>query len=232
MNRNGIFIAAGLAVMGLLLGIFIYAAARAFVDRDRQVTVRGLATREVMANKVTWPIVYKLVGNDLQGIYAQFEANNKVVSDYLTGNGLSDSEISVSAPDITDYQAENYGQQKPYRYALTAVTTVTSAQVDLVRTLINRQGQLLKKGIAVTAGDWNYRTAYEYTGLNEIKPEMIAEATAAARTAADKFAQDSQSEVGRLLRASQGQFTIDDRDPYTPYIKEVRVVTSLTYAIK
>ena len=231
MNKNGIFIAAGLAALGLLLGIFIYAAASAFVDRDRQVTVRGLATREVMANKVTWPVVYKLTGNDLQTMYAEFEANNKVVSDYLTSNGIDPKEISVSAPDITDNQADSY-TNKPFRYSLTAVTTVTSSQIDLVRTLINRQGELLKKGIAVIAGDWNYRTSYEYTLLNDIKPEMIVEATANARAAADKFAEDSHCQVGRLLRASQGQFSIDDRDPYTPYIKEVRVVTSLTYAIK
>ncbi len=232
MNKNGIFIAAGLAALGLLLGIFIYISAMAMVDRDRQVTVRGLATREVMANKVTWPIVYKLAGNDLQALYAQFEANNKVVAEYLTSNGIAESEISVGAPDITDNQAQNYDSRAPYRYLLTSVTTVTSGQVEKVRTLINRQGELLKKGIAVTAGDWNYRISYEYTDLNAIKPDMIAEATANARAAADKFAEDSHSEVGRLLQASQGQFSIDDRDPYTPYIKEVRVVSSLTYAIK
>ena len=98
--------------------------------------------------------------------------------------------------------------------------------------LISRQAELLKQGIAITAGDYNYRTIYEYTDLNTIKPEMIAEATQNAREAADKFAADSQSELGQIKSATQGQFSIEDRDPYTPYIKNVRVVTYVNYYLE
>lgn len=230
--KNSIFIACGLAVLGLLLGIFIRSAAGVIADRDRSVTVRGLSEREVMANKVTWPIVYKIVGNDLQTLYAEYEANNKKVNDYLTSNGITAEEITANAPDITDNQAQGYSNPAPYRYSLTGVLTVTSSKVEEVQKLINRQGELLKQGIAVIASDWNYRTIYEYTALNDIKPEMIADATMNARKAADKFAEDSGSKIGRMLSATQGQFSIEDRDPYTPYIKRIRVVTSLKYEIR
>ncbi|MCF0175103.1 MAG: SIMPL domain-containing protein, partial [Bacteroidales bacterium] len=91
---------------------------------------------------------------------------------------------------------------------------------------------LLKKGVAVIIDNYEYSTIYEYTELNSIKPEMIAEATKNARLAAEKFAEDSGSKVGKIMNASQGQFSIENRDPYTPFIKKIRVVTSMTYSIE
>lgn len=230
--KNSFVIAAGIALCGLLLGLFVRSAAGVIVDSRRTVEVRGLSEKEVMANKVTWPVVYKLVGNDLQTLYAQYEANNQKITSYLNANGVTADELSVNAPDITDNQAQGYSSNAPYRYNLTGVITVTSGQVEKIQKLINRQGELLKQGIAVTASDWNNQTIYEYTALNDIKPAMIADATKNARKAADKFAEDSGSKVGRLISAHQGQFTIEDRDPYTPYIKRIRVVSSLVYEIK
>ena len=98
--------------------------------------------------------------------------------------------------------------------------TVASSKVDLVRRLINEQSELLKQGIAITGGDYMYRVKYEYSDLNSIKPQMIEEATKNTRTAAQKFASDSDSKLGKIKRASQGQFSISDRDEFTPYIKE------------
>ncbi len=101
-----------------------------------------------------------------------------------------------------------------------------------VNKLISRQTELLKQGIAITAGDYEYRTIYEYTALNDIKPGMIAEATANAREAADKFAADSKSRLGKIKTATQGQFDISDRDPYTPYLKKVRVVSTIVFYLE
>ena len=134
---------------------------------------------------------------------------------------------------MTDYRTNRYNNDPiPYNYSVSSVVTVSSTQVDKVRQLINRQGELLSKGIAVVSNDYSNQISYEYTGLNEIKPEMIAEATENAREAAKKFADDSDSKIGKIKSARQGQFTIEDRDSYTPYIKEVRVVTSLTYFLE
>ena len=101
-----------------------------------------------------------------------------------------------------------------------------------MRSLIAEQGELLKRGIAVTGGDYRYNVQYEYTGLNTIKPGMIEEATKNARQAAEKFAKDSDSKLGKIRHASQGQFSISDRDANTPYIKKVRVVTTIDYSLE
>lgn len=219
--------------MGLvILGWFLYRGINHIAYRDRQVVVRGLAEKEVMANKVTWPLVVTTLGNDLQQLYNQVNKNNEIVVKFLKDNGLSDDEISVDAPKVFDKDAQTYSAEMTYRYNVTEVITVTSSQVEKVNEIKLRQVELMKLGVALTNNEYNYRTVYEYTGLNDIKPEMIAEATRNAREAAAKFAEDSQSKVGKIKSASQGQFSIDNRDDYTPWIKNIRVVTYVTYYLE
>lgn len=227
-------IAAGVLAVGLVgLGLCVRSGLDSFSARDRVVDVRGLCEREVPANHVTWPIVSKEVGNELQTLYAKVSATNNTIVSFLKANGIDESEISISAPQMVDVQANMYvSQDVRYRYNLTTVVTVSSSKVDQVRSLISRQGELMKEGVAVVQGDYDNRTIYEYTELNTIKPEMIAQATENAREAAKKFAEDSDSKIGKIKSARQGQFTIEDRDPYTPYIKKVRVVTSLAYYLE
>lgn len=199
----------------------------------RTVSVKGLSEREVPADKVIWPLVYKEIGNDLQTIYRTVNAKNAIVIDFLRSNDIPESEISVAPPAIVDIQADRYGNQAvPYRYNVTSVITVSSNQVDKVRDLIVKQSSLLEKGVAIVTGDYQYNTQYLFTKLNELKPEMIAEATQNARIAAEKFAKDSDSKLGKISSAYQGQFSITDRDANTPYLKNVRVVTSVIYYLK
>lgn len=218
----------------LLLGVFIERGFSEFAGRDRSVNVKGLAEMEVPADKVTWPLVYKSLGNDLNALYEEIKRSNRTITEFLKEKGLTDKEISINAPVIVDMKAERYGnnQASPYRYNVTTVITVTSNKVDLVRGLITEQGELLKRGIAIITGDYQYNIQYEYTGLNTIKPQMIEEATKNARQAAEKFAKDSESTLGKIRHANQGQFSISDRDPNTPHIKKVRVVTTIDYSLE
>lgn len=226
---EALILASGLIILGLLLKTGL----DNFSGRERIVNVKGLSEMEVPADKVTWPLVFKELGNNLSDLYEKINANNKAVVAFLKSNGLTDGDISVNAPEIIDMQAERYNTTPPqYRYNVTSVITVNSLQVDLVRKLIGNQGELLRQGIAVTGGEYRYNTVYYFTGLNDIKPRMIEEATRNARAAAEKFAKDSDSRLGKIKNASQGQFTITDRDENTPYIKNVRVVTTVNYFLK
>lgn len=220
-----------LVALGLsVLGWFLHSAINNVAFRDRQVVVRGLAEREVKADKVTWPLVVKTLGNDLQQLHRQLEANNATVVKFLKDNGIAEGEISVGAPTVFDKDAQTYQSEAAYRYNATEVITVATTQVERVNALMRRQGELLRLGVALSA-DYEHQTTYEYTGLNKVKPAMIAEATKNAREAAAKFADDSGSRVGRIKSASQGQFTIEDRDAFTPWVKKVRVVTTVTYSL-
>lgn len=226
---EAVIIAVGL----LVLGLFMKQGLNSFADKNRVVNVKGLSEIIVPANKVTWPLMYKDLGNDLPALYDRLSKSNEAIVGFLKKNGISDQEITVNAPEIIDMQAERYNSNPaPYRYNVTSVITVTSTQVDKVRKLITEQSELLKQGIAVTGGDYRYNVSYEFTGLNEVKPKMIEEATKNAREAGEKFAKDSDSELGKIKQAYQGQFTIEDRDANTPYIKKVRVVTTIDYYLE
>lgn len=218
-----------IALAIVLAGAMLPISVAKLKSYDRTVDVRGLCEREVKADKVIWPLTYKVVGDDLNVVLAQVDANNKLITNYMKAGGIDESEISIAATQINDKFANEYGNNdRVYRYLCTSVITVCTKNVDAVLDLRSRQNELLKKGITFS-DSWENRTEFKFEALNEIKPEMIAEATASAREAAQKFAKDSNSKVGKILRASQGVFSIEDRDSNTPELKKVRVVTSVTY---
>ena len=231
MSRIKESVVLALAIIGL--GAFLYSAIVGVKDRDRVINVRGLAEREVKADFVIWPIVYKEVGNDLSAIHDAVQTKNAALEKFLCENGVEESEITRSAPDIVDAQGELYSNEKrPYRYVATVVVTVASSNVERVRGIMEKQGDLLKQGVAFYGDDFRYRKVYSFNGLNEIKPQMIEEANRNASMAAQKFASDSESKLGKIKTATQGQFSIEDRDENTPHIKKVRVVTSVQYFLE
>ena len=206
-----------------------------YKDMDRTVTVKGLSEREVMADKVTWSLMYKELGNDPSQIYDLLEQKNNKVVAFLKNSGIKSQDISINPPVITDRQADNYGNEiMTYRYKATSVITVTSNEVEKVRKLLTKQSQLMKQGIALVSNEYGNTNSviYEYTGLNKIKPEMIKEATENARATAQKFADDSDSKLGKIRTAQQGQFSITNRDDNTPHIKNIRVVSTIEYTLK
>lgn len=219
----------------VLLGIFLKAGMDNFTEKDRKVTVKGLAEKEVKADKVTWPIITKEIGNDLPELYDRIAAKQKTIRQFLLSNGIQPGEISTGAPKVIDMNAEQYsGNDKPYRYNVTVVVTVTSTHVDHVRQIIARQGELLKQGVAVVAGDYDAanNVSYQLTSFKKMKPQMMTEAIENAEQTAQQFARNSHSKLNKIVSADQGQFSIDDRDTNTPYIKRVRVVTTVTYSLK
>lgn len=216
----------GLAVLGL----FVYFGLNSLGNRERVVAVRGLAEREVKADRVIWPVVYKTTGNDLPALYGQLSDVSAKIRAFLVENGIPATDISTGAPEIVDLRADRYNTNRVAdRYNVTLVTTVVTGKVDAARSLMSRMGELLKSGIAISANDYGNQVQYEFNGLNAIKPAMIEEATHNARKAAEQFAKDSESELGKIKSASQGLFTVSDRDSYTPYVKRVRVVTTVNF---
>ncbi len=200
---------------------------------DRTVDVKGLCEKEVKADKVIWPITYKVMSDDLSDLLRQTDASNASIADFLKKGGLGDEEITVGTPKVSDKFASEYGNNdRLFRYLSTNVVTVCTSNVDAVLALQARQSELMKKGITFTDNDWENPLQFKFEALNDIKPQMIEEATANAREAAEKFAKDSGSKIGKIKTATQGTFSIENRDSNTPHLKRVRVVTYVTYYLK
>ncbi len=223
----GALLCAGLIVSAY----FISEAFLRLKASERTVVVKGLAEREVLADVAIWPITFSVAADDLPFLVSTITEQNGVVEDFLKQNGFTEKEISVSAPSFVDRQAQDYGNASRYQFRYIGKSTVSvySKNVRLVRETRAMLSEIGKKGVAIAGENYETRTEYLYTQLNEIKPAMIEEATNNARAVAEKFAADSGSRLGKIKRASQGQFSITDRDSNTPYIKKVRVVSTLEY---
>ncbi|MDM8225450.1 SIMPL domain-containing protein [Parasutterella secunda] len=222
----GVCVAIGIASVGVSLK----AGIDHFVDRDRVVTVKGLAERNVQADYVIWPVTFRVTGNDLSALYEKAQTQSEEIRNFLISQGIKAQDISQGTPSVQDLHADFYGNNlPPERYRMEMAVSVATTDVDTVLKAMGNQSELIQKGVLFTQ---NYRTQFSFNGLNSIKPEMVEEATKNARSTAQKFAEDSDSELGKIRRASQGQFSIYDRDSNTPYIKRVRVVTTVEYYLK
>ena len=223
-----------IAVAALIFGCCIYLSVGHLKSFDRTVSVRGLCEREVLADRAIYPVAYTESGNDLAVLYAKVKSQNAIIIDFLKEQGFEDDEITVAAPTLTDRWSMTYGGETPQaRYVIKSVVNVCTDNINAVLAMQTKQSQLMEKGVAIGSGNsWENPVIFEYIGLNEIKPEMIEQANQNARAAAEQFAKDSHSRLGKIESATQGLFTIDNRDANTPHIKKIRVVTSVSYYLK
>ncbi len=221
-------IAGALIALGLCLGgCFIYLGMSKFANKDRAVSVKGLSTREVEADHAVWPLAYAWNGNDLPTLYAQLENVTARVKKHLLSMGFEESDIRQGSISVSDNWSDYYGNHRPeYKYTLSTSLIVSTDKVQLVVSSQGKEAELLKEGIIVKTERWNLD--YQFNGLPELKPSMIEEATQNARAVAQKFADDAQCSLGSIRRASQGQFSVEN-DQYQPWIKHVRVVTTVDY---
>ncbi|MGH8193033.1 MAG: SIMPL domain-containing protein [Woeseiaceae bacterium] len=226
----------------VVLGGFIFAGLLAFAliasnaaldvkAHERTVQVKGLAEREVPADIVIWPLSYQVASNDLNELYASIDEKNKIINQFLADNGMDLSEVTTAAPQVLDRYAQAYGStaEIEFRYVATSTITLYSHDVETVRKAMRNVIALGRSGIALSGAQYGNETQFLFTGLNDIKPDMIEEATVNARAAAEKFAADSESTLGKIRTATQGQFSISDRDSTTPHVKKVRVVSTIEY---
>ena len=223
----GLFIFLGLALFGYQLG----STALKFKEYERTVTVKGLSEREYGADIVIWPIKFTTAGNDLEALYGSIESSTAKIKAFLEAHGIEGDAITHGSPSITDRSAQQWANssQPEFRYAAVQTVTVYSKNIPGVRTVMGQLSELGKQGIVFSATEYENQTDYLFTRLNEIKPAMIEEATRNAREVAEKFAADSQSRLGKIKRASQGQFSITPRDKNNPHIKKIRVVSTVEY---
>ncbi len=223
----GALLAFGLAFAGYILGN----TAIKFKEYERSVTVKGLSEQEHKADIVIWPIQFTAADNNLEQLYTSIEASSSLINDFLGENGILPEEITFSAPAIIDKSAQQYGNNARAEFRYTALQTITvySKNIDVVRKIMGKLSELGKKGIVFTVNNYQSRIEYIFTRLNQVKPVMVEEATRKAREIAVKFAADSKSQLGKIKRASQGQFSIKARDKNNPHIKKVRVVSTVEY---
>jgi len=236
---RALILAAGVSLAGFLAGNG-FARARA---ADRYVTVKGVAEREAKADLAIWPLTVVGADNSLAAAHAKLETSIAGVRQFLVKHGIDTSQVELTGFSVTDALANEYGPQRlpTNRYIIRETLMVRSVQPDLVLAASQKIGELAAIGVVVSSGP-EYRggggPTFVFTGLNKLKPQMIADATARAREAAAQFARDSHSDLGGIRQANQGIFEILPRDQApgmsseSQINKTVRVVSTVEYFLK
>ncbi|TEY09246.1 SIMPL domain-containing protein [Campylobacter sp. US18a] len=232
MKTNNIFMALAIVLASLILAFGFNKALNDFKTLERSVSVKGLSQKEVEADTLIFPIKFTRSNNNLTNLYEDLEKDKQNILRFLQAQGVKADEISYNAPNIIDKLSDPYRNDNivSFRYVGTGNLLIYTKNVKLGKSILEKISTLGKEGIVIKIE--NYEIEYLYTKLNEIKPQMIEEATLNARNAAIKFAQDSNSHLGKIKKASQGQFSISNRDKNTPYIKTIRVVSTIEYYLK
>jgi hypothetical protein len=224
-----------LALSLIIAGFFVGNMHKTGKKYDRFVQVKGLSEREVTADLAVWPISISYAGNELKSLKNQIETQNEEVYRFFISRGFSADEITRGTTNIFDVQADRYNannMNREFRYLSNSEFTIRTSDISRLQNALSESLELISSGILLGSKNQWRPIEYIFTGLNEIKPSMIEEATKNAREVAEKFALDSNSKVGKIRVARQGLFTINDRDANTPEIKIVRVVSTIDFQLE
>ena len=243
---KSIILGSSIVLGRLLLGFYIFKGLKTFSDKDRVVTVKGLAEMNMTANSATISLNFSISGDDLEDIINRTEEKKKAIVAYLKSSGFKCNDITIDNIDVTDRQKYYeiqwiHGQQtevKISRYTIEQSLTVQSKDVE------NTENKTAKIKLDLVSKDLtsNMNTSYTFPELNSIKPQLIAESTKNARVAGEQFANDSKAQLGKIKTASQGQITIagnyyydeemESEKPKEPYIQKARVVSTIVFFLE
>ncbi len=227
-----VLVASGLALGGFFPGWYYY---QSKVNAN-SVTVKGLAEMDVRADLAIWNLRYVVTSNELPAAQQKLSEQRTVIYNFLAKQGFNQSEISEGRIETTDLMANPYRSNNDMnaRFIVNQTITIRSANVDLVDKALRQNGDLVAAGI-ILDNQYGQPVSYIFTGLNQIKPQMLEQATKNAAAAAAEFAKASDSRVGRIRRASQGVFSIlprvqaSDNSESQSIDKTVRVVSTIEY---
>jgi len=221
-NKNNLVWVFGGAVV--LFSLVFLLAANSFSKQASYVEVKGLSERIVKADVAIWTMNFEVKTNDSASLYSTIEKHTNAITAFLKQKGFEDSEINVAPVNI--YQ-DTY-RDALFRYNSNTQLSVYTKKVDSVKAAAKDTLGLLQQGVTLNQ---NY-IEFQFSDLNSVKPEMLAEAIKNARASAEQFAEESGSSLGDVARGNQGVFDISDKDPGSPEFKKIRVVSSLRFLLK
>ncbi|HSE56549.1 MAG TPA: SIMPL domain-containing protein [Candidatus Paceibacterota bacterium] len=221
LKNNWVLVLGGVLTLCALVFFF---SANSFSKQGEYVEVKGLSERIVKADTAIWSMTFEVKSNSIDSLYADIEKNIRSIKTFLKQKGFEDAEISVAPVNI--YQ-DTY-KEASFRYNSTSQVAVYTKKVDGAKAASNETLMLVKEGVVLSQNT----IQFEFSDLNSIKPDMLAEAIKNARETAAQFARNAGSRVGGVSRGNQGVFDITDKDPGSPEYKKIRLVSTLRFLLR
>lgn len=223
-NNKSLFISGALVLFAIIISLTFFISAYSFSKQGSYVEVKGLSEKIVKADTAIWSMSFEVKSNNVDTLYSDIEKNIVTIKSFLMEKGFDATEINVAPVNV--YQ-DTY-REAAFRYNSTNQVSVYTKKVDLAKAVSNETLLLVKRGVVLNQNS----IAFEFSDLNTIKPEMLAEAIKNARDTANNFATNSKSSVGSVTRGNQGVFEIEDKDPGSPEYKKIRLVSTLRFLLK
>ncbi len=220
LKENWIWIVSGLL---LIFAFVFFISAQNFSDQGKYVEVKGLSEKIVKADVAVWSMSFDVKSNDVDSLYAEIARNTTAITAFLKQKGFEDSEINIAPVNI--YQ-DTY-KDSLFRYNSTTQLSVYTKKVDIVKSASKDTLLLVKQGVTLNQNSIDF----QFSDINSVKPEMLAEAIKNAKDSAQQFAKESGSSLGVVARGNQGVFDITDKDPGSPEYKKIRVVSTLRFLL-
>ncbi|XKH01885.1 SIMPL domain-containing protein [Marinobacter nauticus] len=228
-----------LGISAIIAAMFLSTGLTDLRTGDRYVTVKGVAEREVQADLALWPLRFVATGDTLDQAQEKARVSREAIMAFLKLQAIDTSAVELQRLDVTDTRANAYGaNNNPQKFIINQTLMVRSSHIDRIRQAAQNVSELVDSGVVLSSDYGPSGPTYLFNRLNDIKPEMISEATAAAREAASQFAQDANTSLGGLRRANQGVFQILARDQAPGIsenqqpVKTVRVVSTFDYYLE
>jgi len=223
-NNKFFFISAALIIFSIIISAALFLSARDFSKQGSYVEVKGLSEKIVKADTAIWALSFEVKSNNIDSLYSDIEKNITTIKAFLVEKGFEASEINIAPVNI--YQ-DTY-KDAAFRYNSTNQISVYTKKVDLAKSTSNETLLLVKRGVVLNQNN----ISFEFSDINSIKPEMLADAIKNARDTASQFAKNSGSIVGSVTRGNQGVFDITEKDPGSPEFKKIRLVSTLRFLLK
>lgn len=220
IKNNWVLVIGGVLLVFSFLCFF---AAQNFSKQQSYVEVKGLSEKIVKADTAIWSLNFDVKSNDVDSLYSDIAKNTTSIQKFLLDKGFEASEINVAPVNI--YQ-DTY-KDSLFRYNSTTQLSVYTKKVDLVKSASKDTLSLVKQGVTLNQNS----IEFQFSDINSVKPDMLAEAIKNAKVSAQQFAQESGSSLGSISRGNQGVFDITDKDPGSPEFKKIRVVVSLRFLL-
>ncbi len=223
-NNKFKFLGLALIIFSVLISVAFLFSAQGFSKQGSYVEVKGLSEKIVKADTAIWSMSFEVKSNNIDALYSDIEKNITTIKGFLVEKGFDASEINVAPVNI--YQ-ETY-KDAVFRYNSTNQVSVYTKKVDLAKLTSNETLMLVKRGVVLNQNN----ISFEFSDINSIKPEMLADAIKNALDTASQFATNAGATVGSVTRGNQGVFDITEKDPGSPEYKKIRLVSTLRFLLK
>lgn len=209
-------------IFGSAIIISSFTLGNAYLNRNKKigtVSVTGLGQSNFTSDLIVWEANFSQTHFELKNAYSNLQSDKNSIITYLVSKGINAKDIIFNAVNTQKNTKRNYSSSGKFigsqftGYTLNQTVQIESKEVEKIEKISREVTELLNQGIQL----YSSAPRYYYTKLDELKIEMISQATENARLRAERIADNSKSNLQDLILAKMGIFQITGQNSNEDY---------------